>query len=166
MDSAKASDPAAARGDSHTIGPEAHAVIARVMAYPIGAIVDKYISDFHVRPDLAAEHERELKRYLALSILNDSSGYGMRGPVDDLWHTFILFTREYARFCAETAGCFIHHTPATDVDQQATSTARDPYDAMLRDYETVFGESPPGHIWPRGVDLRIRLSAARRAESV
>jgi len=32
--------------------------------------------------------------------------------VDDLWHEFILYTREYQRFCRQAFGGFLHHTPA------------------------------------------------------
>lgn len=32
--------------------------------------------------------------------------------VDDLWHEFILFTRDYATFCQLAFGHFLHHTPA------------------------------------------------------
>jgi hypothetical protein len=32
--------------------------------------------------------------------------------VDDAWHEFILFTRQYARFCRGAFGRFLHHTPA------------------------------------------------------
>jgi hypothetical protein len=32
--------------------------------------------------------------------------------VDDAWHEFILFTRQYERFCQEAFGRFLHHTPA------------------------------------------------------
>src|SRR5262245_47429547 len=32
--------------------------------------------------------------------------------VDDLWHEFILFTREYGKFCDKAFGKFLHHTPA------------------------------------------------------
>jgi hypothetical protein len=32
--------------------------------------------------------------------------------VDDLWHEFILYTREYQAFCAKAFGRFLHHTPA------------------------------------------------------
>ena len=32
--------------------------------------------------------------------------------VDDLWHEFILFTREYQMFCERAFGRFLHHTPA------------------------------------------------------
>ncbi len=32
--------------------------------------------------------------------------------VDDLWHEFILYTRNYEVFCRQAFGGFLHHTPA------------------------------------------------------
>jgi hypothetical protein len=32
--------------------------------------------------------------------------------VDDLWHEFILHTRNYEVFCRQAFGAFLHHTPA------------------------------------------------------
>ncbi len=32
--------------------------------------------------------------------------------VDDLWHEFILYTRNYEHFCQKAFGSFLHHTPA------------------------------------------------------
>jgi hypothetical protein len=32
--------------------------------------------------------------------------------VDDLWHEFILYTRNYQLFCRRAFGSFLHHTPA------------------------------------------------------
>ncbi len=32
--------------------------------------------------------------------------------VDDAWHEFILFTRNYQLFCQKALGRFLHHTPA------------------------------------------------------
>ncbi|MBM2844608.1 MAG: hypothetical protein HW404_2445, partial [Anaerolineales bacterium] len=49
---------------------------------------------------------REFKRYMALIGLG-YRGLGMLSPeVDEVWHTFILFTREYADFCREAFGEF------------------------------------------------------------
>jgi len=31
---------------------------------------------------------------------------------DDMWHEFILYTREYERFCRRAFGGFFHHSPA------------------------------------------------------
>lgn len=39
--------------------------------------------------------------------------------VDDLWHEFILYTREYQQFCREAFGEFLHHSPAVVLGKQA-----------------------------------------------
>ncbi|MGH3546934.1 MAG: glycine-rich domain-containing protein [Pseudonocardiaceae bacterium] len=31
--------------------------------------------------------------------------------IDSGWHTFVLYTRDYAKFCDRAAGRFIHHEP-------------------------------------------------------
>lgn len=61
--------------------------------------------------------------------------------VDHAWHEFILFTRDYAAYCEERFGFFIHHDPAESADVDAYQRAY--FDATLR-----FGELD-GRIWPR-----------------
>lgn len=34
--------------------------------------------------------------------------------IDDLWHSHILSTREYQKFCNEVIGHFVHHVPDDD----------------------------------------------------
>ena len=41
--------------------------------------------------------------------------------VDDLWHEFILYTREYHHFCRKAFGSFLHHSPAIVLGKQAQS---------------------------------------------
>jgi hypothetical protein len=36
---------------------------------------------------------------------------------DDLWHEFILYTRNYEDFCRRAFGRFLHHTPAVALGQ-------------------------------------------------
>jgi hypothetical protein len=31
--------------------------------------------------------------------------------IDEMWHAFVLFTRDYAAFCDKHFGRFIHHAP-------------------------------------------------------
>lgn len=31
--------------------------------------------------------------------------------IDEMWHTFILITKDYARFCEDYFGEFLHHVP-------------------------------------------------------
>jgi hypothetical protein len=42
---------------------------------------------------------------------------------DDLWHEFILYTRNYQAFCKQAFGQFFHHTPAVMLGQARTSNA-------------------------------------------
>lgn len=39
---------------------------------------------------------------------------------DDLWHEFILYTREYDAFCKKAFGQFLHHTPAVALSPMRT----------------------------------------------
>jgi hypothetical protein len=34
--------------------------------------------------------------------------------IDDMWHTFLLFTRDYEGFCKTYFGVFVHHIPTTE----------------------------------------------------
>ena len=42
--------------------------------------------------------------------------------VDDAWHAFILFTRNYQQFCRKAFGRFLHHTPAEAMLDQSTAS--------------------------------------------
>ncbi|MDP3650357.1 MAG: hypothetical protein Q8R67_01620 [Rhodoferax sp.] len=43
--------------------------------------------------------------------------------VDDLWHEFILYTRNYQAFCQKAFGRFFHHTPAAVLSGARQSNA-------------------------------------------
>src|SRR5262245_30488380 len=45
--------------------------------------------------------------------------------VDDLWHEFILYTRQYQQFCAQAFGHFMHHTPAAAMGPAAARRLAD-----------------------------------------
>jgi hypothetical protein len=121
-------------------------VISRAMAFPMDAAVDRYAAEHDLPIEVAREHERELKRYLALCALEPEVSYGMKGPVDDLWHTFITFTRDYAGFCDEVAGHFIHHVPNNSNNGHEDTS----YGEMLEAYSATFGEAAPPEFWPQG----------------
>lgn len=36
--------------------------------------------------------------------------------IDDMWHTFLLFTKDYMEFCNQYFKKYIHHAPFTDSD--------------------------------------------------
>ncbi len=49
--------------------------------------------------------------FLRLCATEPQGHYSPSPLVDIGWHTFILYTREYAAFCNQMAGSFIHHCP-------------------------------------------------------
>lgn len=127
-------------------------VIAIADQFPMERIIDRYARDYDVTRGTAERHARELRRFLVLCAMNPDRRYGMRGNVDDIWHTFLIYSRDYADFCEKVAGTFIHHVPEEDSDGGDDSRrleSRESYDRTLSDYQTTFGESPPEDIWPR-----------------
>lgn len=121
-------------------------IIDTAMNFDIKKVMARYIRDNGLTEEVACEHEIEIKRYLAMCAINPKAHYGMRGPIDELWHTFVIFTRDYARFCEEVAGRFIHHIPETGEDRAKGS---DSYARFLNDYEEIFGHPAPAQYWPR-----------------
>lgn len=77
-------------------------------------------------PDRQRWAERILDQTLAfLRVCADDPDPGRFSPsplVDIGWHTFILYTSEYAGFCQDVAGHFIHHNP-TDQEGVAGGSA-------------------------------------------
>ena len=62
------------------------------------------------------------------------------GVIDDLWHEFILHTRDYAEFCATTLGSFVHHVPSVFPDPSS-------YDRTLVRIRERFGIADE-RFWP------------------
>lgn len=130
------------------ISPRTQAkTIADAAAFDMKKVVKRYIQDHDVPESEALRHEDELKRYLTLCALHPYANYGMRGPIDHLWHTFIFFTKDYFAFCDLVAGRYIHHVPE-DADDRRWEGSKSTYPKMLKAYKLVFGTEPPMDIWP------------------
>jgi hypothetical protein len=56
---------------------------------------------------------RGLRQFFIAYLMSGKRFVSMPSQVaDDLWHEFILYTREYDGFCRRAFGTFLHHTPA------------------------------------------------------
>lgn len=69
------------------------------------------------RPGLARKDtalvSRGLRQFFIAYLMSGRRFVSMPSQVaDDLWHEFILYTRDYDRFCRGAFGTFLHHTPA------------------------------------------------------
>ena len=133
------------------IRPQAK-VIRRVLDYPVPKeVIEKYVDRYELTEQVAREHEREFKRYMALCLADPEAAYGMFGPIDEFWHTWILFTREWHEFGEAVAGHYIHHRPTTRAEKERVRSGQAPsaYGRFLTAYPAFFGEEAPAHLWPR-----------------
>lgn len=86
----------------------------------------------------------EMKKFLYLCATNEGA---MAPPedLDEIWHNFILFTGDYAEYCQERVGTFLHHQPLT-LAQRAESDGS-MIQNTLAAAKHAFGEDMPEHIW-------------------
>jgi len=92
--------------------PKKNIDIKKAMEWPLEQVLKRYQKDYKVSEEVAKVHERELKRYLIISAEISPDTLKMFSPeVDNFWHTFLLFTNEYEKYCQENFGCFLHHIP-------------------------------------------------------
>ncbi len=76
------------------------------------------------RPGFSAQdHERigqALRQYFRAYLDSGFKFVSMPSQLaDDLWHEFILYTRNYQRFCQQAFGRFFHHTPAVALNRHS-----------------------------------------------
>lgn len=84
----------------------------------------------------------EYKKFVYLATIQEvSPSY----EIDQVWHTHIIFTKDYKKMCQETLGIELHHNP---IDTKSVRTnGKDQYQETKRLYQKVFGYTPPADIW-------------------
>lgn len=65
--------------------------------------------------------------------------------IDEGWHNFILFTEDYASFCTEMLGRFVHHRP-TPPSKRVSENQQRLYQNTLRIAQSEFS-SPLSQNW-------------------
>ena len=78
------------------------------------------------RPGLAAKDgqlvARALRQFFLAHLAAQRRFVSMPSQItDDLWHEFILYTRNYETFCRRAFGRFMHHTPAVALGKERQS---------------------------------------------
>lgn len=85
-------------------------LLGRVDVYQHPELVERLQRKLSITKQEALELFSDTKRYLYLcSIAREALAPTQK--IDQGWHEFLMFTRDYAAFCKEMFGTFIHHTP-------------------------------------------------------
>lgn len=121
-------------------------LIQDVMAYRMDHVLERCKKDHGYTDEDMVILEQELKRFLLVCITKEPGiSIGMYSKdVDNLWHSFILFTKKYAAFCKRFNKSFIHHNPKTSEDSQESDG--NSFLAFSKAYEALFKE-PLHDIW-------------------
>jgi len=112
--------------------PESIRPLHETLRYRNESVVRKFREGYAVTAAQADELFTELKRWLWL---NATAGADTEAPelfisaeligIDEMWHTFVLFTKEYAAFCQRYFGQFLHHAPTTFEQKRRRVPLRD-----------------------------------------
>ena len=97
---------------------------------------------------------------LRARVVSQSRSIGMPSKiVDDVWHEFILMSREYSSFCDRAFGGYLHHTPAALSDEPMER-------GLLRTYHHLQATGPKLPPWSTlgGVPLLFALDKALAVE--
>ncbi|WP_205873045.1 glycine-rich domain-containing protein [Mycobacterium camsae] len=149
--------------------PLAPALIDRrhreALAFEAPYLIDRLVHDRVARdPESAENLFSELKKYFVLCAVSADEHVAMHSRmVDEAWHTFILFTSEYADYGYRYFDKFLHHAPnveashmdwlsaAADDDDHHNSSHRQNFrNTSFQDfgdrYKELFGEALPA-VW-------------------
>lgn len=99
-------------------------------------LIEKFCGSHDYTEDEARAIFEDLKRFLVAGELLDRS-LAPSLPVDEMWHSWILFTMDYHEFCDKLGG-YIHHRPIPKGDP-----AQPPLDPTIEVMEAAFGEVSP-----------------------
>lgn len=126
------------------------------LSYEAPFLIEKLLKD-HVA-ETAEEAEalfREVKRYIVLTRSDRTKIWAMHSlRIDEVWHQFILFTKEYAEFCQTHFGSYVHHCPSNAPRTEEEKSFETASLSMFRErYIQLFG-SPPPDLWEDASGIR------------
>lgn len=81
-----------------------------VLNYEHGRLLDRFVMDHGGTIEEAAARFLALKQFLAVCAIKPGIKISS-AEIDDMWHTFLLFTAPYRDFCHSYLGRFVDHEP-------------------------------------------------------
>lgn len=89
-----------------------------------------------------------LKRYYIVALLDPLNEHAVSETVDPFWHSHILHTKDYMKFCQDIFGQFIHHQPLDKEDKVEFEKVEDLYQYTIGIYEKIF-KTLDNRWWPK-----------------
>jgi hypothetical protein len=116
------------------------------LAYEAPFLIKKLLKDHIVETYKEGEALfTEVKKYLVLVSSYNTVIFEMYSlRVDEVWHQFILYTREYMDFCERFFGRYIPHSPSNAPKMEPVSSVEvSSFAFFMNRYEKLFGTPLP-----------------------
>jgi len=90
-----------------------------VLAYEFPDLVDRIQKEMRLPSDKSQRLFKDMLQFLYICGTQRGERHPFYPPlhIDQAWHTFLMFTREYDAFCRFYFGTFIHHSPVTPTNR-------------------------------------------------
>jgi len=88
--------------------------IPQVLEYQHEETVLRFMDEFDISDEEANDVFREMKLFLCLLAKYPNDYIFTHEPlwiIDEMWHTFLLYSQDYYDFCLKYFGKMIHHAP-------------------------------------------------------
>ena len=119
---------------------------ASALTYEAPFLYEKLLKNHVVESTAEADALfREVKRYLVMTAADPTVSWSMYSlRIDEIWHQFILFTREYIEYCNENFARYIQHAPSTAPPVELAAQ-REPstFEMFAARYEDLYAERLP-----------------------
>ena len=100
----------------HGDQPSSVRPLHEVLAYRNDDVVERFTGQYAITSEESEDIFHETKKWLWLSAQPDASHVTIVEPlwiIDEMWHNFVLFTRDYMDFCRSYFEIYLHHVPVT-----------------------------------------------------
>lgn len=104
------------------------------LCYENNQVVEKFASEHGMDLFLAKMYFMELKKFLFLCSISEER-LAPSKEIDKIWHSFILFTKDYRFYCINFLGRFIDHIPDTGKTKPEGNYLAN----TLNKYDEIFG---------------------------
>ncbi|MEK7584385.1 MAG: hypothetical protein AAB490_04000, partial [Patescibacteria group bacterium] len=114
----------------------------KLRSWDMSTVEKVLVRDGHTQDEAKAMIE-EYRKYMGVVIAFPGEAHAMSTAVDPAWHAHIIDTRDYAAFCEEVHGRFIHHQISVDGNPL-------PVTGTVKRFIELYGEADPKW-WGRSI---------------
>ena len=102
--------------------------IPEIMSYRHEKVLERYSTDYSTSIEDARRSFEAFKEFMVVCAVKPGPKV-TSAALDQMWHTFLLFTKDYRSFCEQYLGMFINHEPfeyaAPDIYLETRAFAKD-----------------------------------------